>query len=305
VIVLNTAKELVKVEAWAEIEVRPGFTTDLDPRAHTLDAIIGRYVFSDRIRCGLSNCHTPHAKGYIVATKDGHETNIGKDCGRTYFGVDFEALSRKFDQDITEKENREKLWSFSFRLDELKEQIDDLRSQDRGGNWVYRLTRPLLEAGRGCPPEIVRRLGTMVKTRLPLLTAEREATAQEIENLEAIQGRRLPRPHYVEEPFAEVAGLEALYPENDLRDLLVLELGERIKKFEEESIDALSYESLRKWAKWIGTIDATIDKASASIASGRRLLSPENLEPFAHILRDPDAVTQFRTYIRALAPQAK
>ncbi len=106
-ITLNSDRGLVQIDSWTDIETRPGFVKDLDPTAHKLKSIIGRYVFSDRIRCGLSNCHTPHAKGYIVVTEDGHETNIGKDCGKTYFGVDFEILSGQFERDLAASQNRE------------------------------------------------------------------------------------------------------------------------------------------------------------------------------------------------------
>ncbi|MDA8258299.1 MAG: hypothetical protein M0Z99_22170 [Betaproteobacteria bacterium] len=299
-IVLNTVKELVRVDAWEDIERRPGFTTELDPKAHVLEAIIGRYAFSNRIRCGLSNCHTPHAKGYIVATKDGHETNIGKDCGKTYFGVDFETLSRKFDQDITEKENRDKLWSFSFKLEEFKTQVHDLRVADRGGNWVYKTSRPLIEQDASVPAEIVRRIAVMTKTRQTVLTLEREATEREIEELEIARGRTLPRPQYIDEPIAEIEGLEALFPENDLRNLLVIELDEKIKAFEGENIDSLTFEQLRRWAKWIGTVDATLQTAAASLESGRRLLQRENLEPFARIIRDRRDEAQFEKYLKSL-----
>jgi hypothetical protein len=104
-ITLNSERELISVEAWADIEARPGFVKDLNPAEHTLHAIIGRYLFKNRIQCGLSDCRTPHGKGYIVVTKDGGETNIGKDCGRTYFGVDFEQLARKFDRDLRVRGN--------------------------------------------------------------------------------------------------------------------------------------------------------------------------------------------------------
>jgi hypothetical protein len=60
-----------------------------------------------------------HSRGYPVATKDGWLTNIGKDCGRICFGVDFETMSRQFDKDIAAKESRERIWSFSFRADEI------------------------------------------------------------------------------------------------------------------------------------------------------------------------------------------
>jgi len=300
VIVLNIAKELTKVENWDDIVTRPGFSTDLNPQEHTLDAIIGRYAFRDKIRCGLSNCHTPHAKGYIVVTKDGRETNIGKDCGRTYFGVDFDALSAIFERDITEKENRDKLWSFSFGIEELKNRIDEIRKQTHGADWVYRQTRPLMSVAKEVPVDVVRRFGDMVKTRQPVLYSQREATAQEVENLEASQGRKIPRPHYLEEAISEIAGLEALYPENDLRTLLVIELVENVKSFEEQDIDTLTYEALRKWSKWTGTIDATLEKSVQAIAVGRRLLTPENLEPFTRILRDADDISRLQKYLKQL-----
>jgi len=147
VITFNSERGLVIVENWSDIESRPGFVKNLDPSKHGLKAIIGRYVFRDRIRCGLSNCHTPHAKGYIVVTVDGGETNIGKDCGRTYFGVDFDVLSKQFDRDLVAAENRETLASFAFGIEELDRHIDELRTASRGADWVYKSTRLLLANG--------------------------------------------------------------------------------------------------------------------------------------------------------------
>lgn len=299
-IVLNSEKELIKVENWEDILDRPGFTNDLDPNAHTLNAIIGRYAFRDKIRCGLTNCHTPHAKGYIVVTKDGHETNIGKDCGRTYFGVDFETLSAKFDRDITEKENRDKLWSFTFRLEELRKQIGALRKQANGADWINRNSKSLVGPSNDLPMEIVRRIASMVKSRQPILFTQREATAKEVESLEVMHGRKVSLPHYVDEPIAEIAGLDALYPENNLRDLLVIELEEQIKTFDEEDIDSMSYERLRKWARWIGTIEGTLERATQVIESGRRLLKSENLQPLETMLRDKVDITLFRQYLKRL-----
>lgn len=188
-ITLNSDKGLVQVEDWADIMTRPGFIKDLDPTAHKLKAIIGRYAFSEKIRCGLSDCHTPHAKGYIVVTEDGHETNIGKDCGKTYFGVDFEEMSRRFDQDLDDLQNREMLATFSFRLDDLESRIKSLREGEHGADWAYKNTRPLLSVGRGCPETAVRRVVEMVRARNPEVSVERRATEEEVEQLEVQVGR--------------------------------------------------------------------------------------------------------------------
>lgn len=300
-IILNTAKELVTVDNWSDIIKRPGFTSNLDPAAHTLHAILGRYVFHERILCGLSSCHTPHAKGYVVSTTSGLETNIGQDCGKKYFGVDFETMTRKFERDVTEKEDRDKLFSFAFRVDDLRAQITELRSQDRGANWVHKQTQPLLDPAKGCPPVLVRRIAGMVKTRNPVITTQREASAQEIENMETIQGRRLTRPQYIEESLAQVAGLEALFPENDLRQLLVIELEESLRRFEEEDIDTLGYEALRRWARWIGTVEGTLETATAVVGHGRRLLTRENLEALGQVvLGDADDLARFTRYLKGL-----
>lgn len=299
-IVLNSNKELIRVENWADIEARPGFTKDLDPKAHELASIIGRYAFSDRIRCGLSNCHTPHARGYIVSTKDGRETNIGKDCGKTYFGVDFETLTRQFDQDITDKENRDRLWSFTFRIEDLKQQLRSMRTQEHGADWVFHTSRPLVEAGRTVPNELVRRIASMIKTRQDVVTVDREATEEEVKEMEARQARKLPRPQYIEEPIAQIDGMDALYPENDLRQLLVLGIEQELQSFEERKVDILSSESLRRWNKWVNGIEPAIERAASSIAAGRRLLRRDNLQPLQQLLRDREQADRMRKFLNTL-----
>lgn len=299
-IVLNFNKELIRIETWADIEARPGFTKDLDPNRHQLATIIGRYAFSERIRCGLSNCHTPHAKGYIVTTKDGLETNIGKDCGKSYFGVDFETLTRIFDQDITDKENRERLWSFSFRLDEIKQRIETLRKQPNGADWVFHSTRPLLEVGKTALTDVVRCSLSLVKNRTNTITVNREAFESEIEQLEVFHGRKLTRPYYIEEPVAIVDGIEALYPENDLRQLLVIEIEQEINKFEKQEIDTLSSSYLVLWSKWASGVEQTIERAEFAVEAGRRLLKPDNLKSFYQVIQDREQAERLKKFISTL-----
>lgn len=93
---------------------------------------------------GLSNCRTPHTRGYIICTKDGLETNIGHKCGKTYFGVDFEEQARQFDRDLTAKESREMLWSFLFQIPEFDDKINELRAEKKGADWVHKHCQTLL-----------------------------------------------------------------------------------------------------------------------------------------------------------------
>lgn len=279
-IVLNSQKEIVRVESWEDITERAGFSGNLDPSQHKLESIIGRYAFRQKVPCGLSNCHTPHQRGYIVVTKDGQETNIGKDCGKTYFGVDFETLSNKFDRDITEKENREKLWAFYFRTDEVSLQIAAVRGGTDGADWVHKQTTALQDF-RNVPPKVGRKIAALCRARDPRLSREREATETEIEQLEQAQGRRVPRPHYVSESLGVLAGLDALYPENNLKAILIEDLSERLKALNEINIDMLTYQELAQWSRWLGTFDATVEKALAAVRNGRMLLTQENLAPLS------------------------
>lgn len=298
-ITLNSEQGLINVESWDAIESRPGFVPDLNPSAHKLDSIIGRYIFKDKIRCGLSNCHSPHAKGYIVTTKEGLSTNIGKDCGKNYFGVDFETMSKQFDRLVIEAENRSRLCGFSFQVEEIDRVLCELRQKPRGADWVYNNTRALVSVSNAFPKEVVRRISAMLKNGTNTLTIEHEATSSEIEALEAMQGRKLPRPHVISETVANIAGLQALYPENDLRTLLVLDLETRLNEFKEKDIDSLTYDELRFWTKWADSVENTLEKATNAAEIGRELLTKPNLEPFSRVLtRDDNSL--FRAYLKGL-----
>lgn len=300
-IVLNSAKELVRVESWEDIQGRPGFTDNLDPEAHELSAIIGQYAFADKIHCGLSNCHTPHFRGYLVVTRSGQETNIGKDCGKTYFGIDFVEMAAKFDRDMRDKEARERLWNLFFRLDEVKATINGIREGERGADWVQRTSRQLVEPGKQVPAVVIRRISTMLKTGGTTLTKEREATAQEREMEEARTGRSIKSPFFVPEKIADIAGLQVLDKANDLREILILDLGERIKAFEPLNIDTMTSKELAAWSKWAGTVEQRIDAARQSMEAGFILLTKANLEPFMQIVDREEERKSFHKYLNSLS----
>ncbi len=296
-ITINTEKGLITVDSWDDITSRPQFQAELDPKDKKLKEIIGRYIFKEKIRCGLSNCHTPHTKGYVVTTTDGDETNIGKDCGKTYFGVDFEALHRKFDRYVTETENRSILGSFSFQLERIQEKLMHLRKDRRSADWIHKCITQLTTRNSGCPDQVITQLTNMIRTQNNALKINRPASKKEIEAIEAVEGRRIKEPYDIEETIAEISGIAALYPDNDLRKLLVLDLEANLNAFQELDIDQMTYEDLRHWSKWVGTVESTIQKAESVIEQGRRLLTRSNLEPFLKTLRNENDRKQFRQFI--------
>ena len=300
-ITINSDKGLVNIETWDDVVGRPGFVSNLNAQAHSLKAILGRYMFRDTVNCGLSECHTPHGKGYLVLTTDGLETNIGHDCGKKYFGVDFETLSRKLDRDISEKNNRELLVTFSFRLEEIRARISSSREGELGAQRIQALMRPLRVLSSGCPEPVVTHILGMIKTRLSAITISRQATEDEAQRLEALNDTKLPRPHYIEEPVANLDGLDALFPENDLHVLLVKEVEGPLSKFEAEDVDSMSFDELRKWVKWTSELDRNLDRIEEIVAVARRLLKQTNLRPLEVFIRRDDDKHLFKEYLKKLA----
>lgn len=300
-ITLNTDKGLVRVQTWEDVFTRIGFNPDLDPVLIPLKAIIGRYVFGEQVRCGLKNCHTLHNHGYIVTAENGQETNIGKDCGKRYFSVDFEQVKRQFDRDMDAVENRELLWNLWFKLDEVEEKISQLRGGEKGADWIFKNCSALRDPGK-LPVEITRQMDRFVKDQSGRFQLLREATQQEVEDMEAKAGRKLTKPQYVPTLDVVVDGIEALYQENNLSRILIVQLQEQVKAFRSVSIDQLTETQLRDWKKWAVTIDQLFEVAERSIEHGRALLTRENLAPLLRIegLDKNGEAERFRSFLAKL-----
>jgi len=248
-ITLNSERGFEKVDSWEEITELPGFTANLDPKKYKLNEIIGRYIFKEKIPCGLTTCKQPHGKGYIVSTKTGEVTNIGNRCGKTHFGVEFNELSKIFDRAVTEHNNRELVGIFLFHLEEFEEQISSIRSGDKGADWIYKTSKALSEKGRGCPDSVTEFVRKSVRSRNGSILIPRLATEDEVKEMEVIQNKTLERPQYIEESKGELKGIDVLYEENDFRQLLVLDIESNLKSLSDLDVDNATFKDLQYWSK--------------------------------------------------------
>src|SRR5262245_39067148 len=83
-------------QSYEEMRSRPRFHEVIDQKKHELLRVLSDYHFPKVIRCGLSECRTPHRDGFLVETKDGLETNVGHICGRNTFGEAFDIASANY-----------------------------------------------------------------------------------------------------------------------------------------------------------------------------------------------------------------
>lgn len=300
-ITLSTERGLVKIEDWHDITGLPGFINNLDPKDQKLDAVIGQYIFPEKIHCGLSNCHTQHAKGYVASTESGLITNIGKDCGKKYFGIDFENLSKKFDSDVKAQNNRDYLSTVVNQIEETEGKIRAMRQAPKGADWVHKNIKRLTTFGQEIPNEVCRKLIEMAKIKNGSLSINREASEQEREDIEAIQGKKIKNlPHYISEKIADISGIEAIYTENDLRNLLVIDLEQGMKQLKEIDIYTASPSELARHAKWTGQIPEKIRTSEKSIQHGNVLLTVKNLAPLKRIIKKPSDINLFENFLKTL-----
>ena len=282
---------------WAEIEEIPGYVKGIDPDKHKLKAIIGSYHLKD-IHCGLA-CNAAHDKGYIAQTQSGAVTNIGHICGKKYFGVDFTTLANQHNREVTAKSNRDLLSTFGLQLDDLEIEICELRKSEFGIDWIYKTSQNLIISGKECPDAVVNSIHAMIKAGSNVLQKTREATEVEIKAAELSQRRRVDIPHYVQEDIAVISGLSVLLKENDLKDLAVIELEEKIKSFKHLIIDDLPHSDLASWAKWVSSVESIKDKLKVSMQNGTNLLKSSNLYPFKEILNKDDSF-KFSKFLKQL-----
>lgn len=296
-ITLNSERGFEDFESWEEILQLPGFTVHLDPGKEELKEIIGRYIFKDKIACGLTACHQPHGRGYIVTTKSGKVANIGNICGKNHFGVKFDEFSKVFVQALADYQNRQAIASFLFQIERYGDEISTLRSGEKGADWVYRTSRALVERNRGCPDSLVREVGKMIRSRDGSIRVPRMATEEEVKEMEAMRGKPLPRPQYVEEKKGTLGGIECLFQENNIREILVLDVELKLAQLVDFDVDTAPSNELRFWAKWCQELEQKMERVEVAVKAGRVLLSRNNLAQLFAVSADPDEATSFERWL--------
>lgn len=298
-ITLNTEKGLVRIESWNDVLEMAGFTVDIDPETVKLKSIMGSYAFKDFIACGLSSCHQPHGKGYLVELADGRVTNIGQDCGKTYFSVNFEEMRVVYDRERRAKERRETLVSLQHQLPAIEERIRLLKESPLSGTWVHKLSQSLTGATTGLPSEVTTLVKKLLRARSGRLTQQRIATKEERERLQA-SGQRLEKETYVEDLVGQLDGIAALYPENDLRKLLVKKLRGELDELVLADVDQLDDRSLARLAKWSEEIEPTLVRAAEVIGLGQRLFLQANIRQLMTYIPSKDGQKSMASFIAQL-----
>lgn len=306
-ITLNTEKGLVRIESWDDIESRPGFTPLLDPKTIKLKDVLARYIFTFDIPCGLSNCRTPHKRGFLVVATDGRETNLGRVCGKREFGADFQSLSKIFVAAERAQRNREFLWEVKNKLPTITAEVAAFKAGDYSAGWVNTRISHLTGKSGSLPQPIVNAVRQVVRRSDGALMIQRTATKEERETLAAASevtglDRRNRISDFMEVPVGQLDGFAALAPGNGLREILGT-IEPFLSTLTEADIDSLADRQLRELSKMGGELEPNLERLRNVVAAGKRLLVRQNIQQLSQFLVKREDIKGFDLFLRDLPSQ--
>ena len=175
--------------------------------------------------------------------------------------------------------------------------LEELRAGESGADSVYKKCLKLTKKSSGCPQEAINIISKAIRSRDPEIFRFREASKNEIEDLEAIQGKKLPRPYYIDEKVGALSGISFLYKENDLRDRLIIDLEQGFRSIEELDIDTATSRDLKHWASWSSEVERKLEEAKSIVESGKSLIEKRNLLQIEKAMQDVDSIKVFRAFV--------
>lgn len=105
---------------------------------------------------------------------------------------------------------------------------------------------------------------------------------------------------FIREKVGEIKGISALFPEHDLRRLLVDELEPLLKELETANPDIMSHRALGNLSKRLATVDADIERAREALGLHQILLTSTNLEQLLSLIDAKEERVAFSAYLKTL-----
>lgn len=284
--------DIIEVEDWKEIAARPNFSSDVNLKDKHLYKIIGSYKLKDKRTCGITSCHTPHNKGFIVVTDDGIETNIGNDCGFKYFNVKFNELTQEFLRGLTREQRKIALDKAIARIDEWRLKADDLKNGDKNIDWAIKLIDNIknpLVIGFFASIELKKmaNMPTNVVT-VPVKDSEKESDIQNIFGKTYTEGGST----FTEKPIGTISHIDCLTSQYDLRRIFYFSVTKVLKELSSVKYAQMSSPALSVLLRKVDGIDFNLNLASERLKIARVFLCKENLKPMYEKMKQMDIVSR-------------
>ncbi|MGH9908054.1 MAG: hypothetical protein ACRD8U_20990 [Pyrinomonadaceae bacterium] len=278
-VTLFPLEEVTKIDLPEQLFNWLGFSCEVQGTTGGIDRILAYYQFSHAIKCGLTDCHTLHEKGYLVTTRDGRITNIGHNCGEKFFGIDFISKVRELEKHLALHSQKARLNEIIRNRDLLKAKIDAKLNLNSG--WHHKSHDAF---GRRYPEDLIRELTLRAIRDDGALYRERELTKEEIElrNPMVTEANSDSKPVYIRERIGEIKGLRIF--RRDIRAVLG-ELDARLSElaFADKAALETKRGSLQGWTQWADRIPTVLQEADDLLKSGVEFFKQDNLDLCLHL----------------------
>lgn len=276
---IDTQEPLVPLvdrpQSYEDLLARAGFVAPLDHEQHALKAVLADYHFQKEVPCGLKGCRQPHNNGFLVITEDGVETNVGKDCGRSFFGDEvFSTVHAEYQRRRQRADLIARFRSLQAEADPIAARLKDVVFRAFGGKWVRKVESSMAKV---LGPALLTSLEAAHLRRELVVSRSVERTEEEIQNVMALTpGLSRERAKYSTE---SIGTLEAMpWIGFDFTGRLLKRFVDALRSFETLDPEQLSTPKLRLLVKPFEELDAEVAAAEEAAASVLRFLSQDNLD---------------------------
>ncbi|CAJ3224516.1 hypothetical protein [Burkholderia pseudomallei] len=270
-------KRLIRFENIEEIRIRPAFRDEIAAASALPKEAVGVYRFPKDApeQCGLSNCRTPHMKGFVVAMESGEETLVGGYCGAKKMGLAFQEVINRAQLADRMQRYRDTISAAVGRADEFDTRLADLLERPRGAKWI---AKRIANCNATLPSEVNYLIRRMAQRQEPdvfdavPMTEKEIAIARETGAIPKGQ----PGPYFRQEKVGIIVGLEIW--RTDLRPLLIDDLQQGMRALKALDVALIRSEhTLRKHAQWVDEIQRKFSDAERLIVAGQEFFDAANL----------------------------
>ena len=269
---MQRPREMIRFEHPHEWQGREGFRPSLTLVEADVSHFVGGYNLPKDLyqHCGLAHggkpCNQEHGHGFVVAGKDGQETQVGRDCGLRHLGAKFEELER--------------LFTATVRTAELQKRMNDL--VDKKAELLAKATAAIGECDRAAASvgEIKHRI-----EREPSL-AEVFHRAQGAEGSVYAEVRvsseeyELTRKRFRREVWGRIDGIAAA-TEKTPKIAIHAVVMPFVHGLTKESLAGLGAKALAAKSKEAGEAERVLVQAEAYVALCKRFVSVKNWKALA------------------------
>lgn len=279
--------------SYEEMKLRPNFREVLDQKEHKLKEVLTDYHFPKLVPCGLSHCKTPHRPGFLVATVDGLETNVGHVCGRV-FGDSFDIARAEYQRAREFQDLLDRAAQICEDAASVRARVHALDKARYGTTWIGQV-RAALYAVLGTDLFDSLRVAQL-RGQLQVKEYRRRSRA-EIDNI--VEMTRQKREQVQTEET--LAGTLASMPwiTYDFTKKLHVGLLKPLSDFEWKDHDQFALAALRRDVKQFDGWHETVSEAEQACTEAVRFFEPENLALLVRWV--PERMNKYRLAVSAWA----